>query len=84
MKNRILWLNAADNLVDAYLNPAAQRDFNAVSVLSALEHTADALYYLDHSLYSFIKEHARRWFNSGMTEPANFTTQWQQLIPQCD
>lgn len=76
MDIRKLWLDAADSLVMAYLEQANNGGFNKISVLSALEHTSDALYYLDHELYLFISGHARRWFDDEMIEPANFATEW--------
>lgn len=76
MDIRKLWLDAADSLVMAYLEQANNGDFNKISVLSALEHTSDALYHLDHGLALFISGHARRWFEAGMIEPANFATEW--------
>ncbi|GAA3594363.1 hypothetical protein GCM10023078_22290 [Gibbsiella greigii] len=84
MKKRILWLNAADCLVDAYLNPAENIGFDSVSVLTALENVSDALYYLDEPLCQFIVEHTCRWFGSGMTAPADFVACWQRVYGRCE
>lgn len=78
MDNEKLWLDAADSLVDAYLKPENGVEFDSVAVLSALDHAAHALYWLDYSLYAFIADHTRLWFKTGMTEPACFAAVWQQ------
>ncbi|MGO2154575.1 MAG: hypothetical protein ACTH5V_02280 [Serratia proteamaculans] len=73
---RELWLKAADSLVAEYLHPGSNGEFDAISVLTALEHAADAMYYVDHQVYLFITEQSRQWFYSGMDTPAKFYESW--------
>lgn len=78
MGDEKLWLYAADSLVDAYLTPRRGSDFDSVSVLSALQHLAESLYYLDHRLFSFISDLTRIWFCGGMSRPVSFVEKWAE------
>ncbi|SLM62846.1 hypothetical protein DAQ1742_01916 [Dickeya aquatica] len=81
--NAEIWLQAADDVAQSFLSqPADVREsgsdngFNRISVLSSLESLADAVYWLDHSLYQFIKSHSYQWFLDGMTQAPEFAINW--------
>lgn len=76
MDIREIWLKAADSLVAEYFKPDENDGFDAVSVLTALEHTADALYNIDHKLSLFIAEETRAWYYNGMKSQVNFYDAW--------
>ncbi|MGK8676396.1 hypothetical protein [Serratia marcescens] len=76
MDIREIWLKAADSLVAEYFKPDENDGFDAVSVLAALEHTADALYNIDHKLSLFIAEETRAWYYNGMKSQVNFYDAW--------
>ncbi|MGQ6371264.1 hypothetical protein ACUNFC_10740 [Serratia sp. IR-2025] len=79
MDIREIWLKAADSLVAEYFKPDENDGFDAVSVLTALEKTADALYNIDHKLSLFIAEETRAWHYNGLKSQVNFYDTWQRL-----
>lgn len=86
--NAEIWLQAADDAAQSFLSqPAGMQEgdgnngYNRVSVLSSLESLADAVYWLDHSLYQFIKSHSYQWFLDGMTQAPEFTASWVRRQP---
>lgn len=80
MDIREIWLKAADSLVAEYFKPDENDGFDAVSVLTALEHTADALYNIDHKLSLFISEKTRAWYYNGMKSQVNFYENWLSAV----
>ncbi|AYC17690.1 hypothetical protein DZA65_00784 [Dickeya dianthicola] len=81
--NPEIWLQAADDAAQSFLSqPADVREngsdngYNRISVLSSMESLADAVYYLNHPLYQFIKSHSNQWFRDGMTQAPEFTASW--------
>ncbi|WP_350238918.1 hypothetical protein U1R68_07605 [Pectobacterium colocasium] len=81
--NPKIWLQAADDAAEGFLSQSADvrengndNGYNCISVLSSLESLADAVYYINHPLYQFIKSHTNQWYHDGMTQAPNFATNW--------
>ncbi len=76
MDIREIWLKAADSLVAEYFKQDENDGFDAVTVLAALNNTADALYSIDRKLSLFISEETRAWYYDGMKGQVNFYDAW--------